>query len=84
MINLLKKDLIACFKADIKTIVKLIVGILIFSFILFPIASIMIPLFISYIFILRSFYLDELNKCDYFERLSFPSNMYAIRVKLYI
>ena len=26
----------------------------------------MIPLFISYIFILRSFYLDELNKCDYF------------------
>lgn len=66
MINLLKKDLIACFKADIKTIVKLIVGILIFSFILFPIASIMIPLFISYIFILRSFYLDELNKCDYF------------------
>ena len=66
MINLLKKDLIACFKADIKTIIKLIVGILIFSFILFPIASIMIPLFISYIFILRSFYLDELNKCDYF------------------
>lgn len=66
MINLLKKDLIACFKADIKTIVKLTVGILIFSFILFPIASIMIPLFISYIFILRSFYLDELNKCDYF------------------
>lgn len=66
MISLLKKDLIACFKADIKTIVKLIVGILIFSFILFPIASIMIPLFISYIFILRSFYLDELNKCDYF------------------
>lgn len=66
MINLLKKDLIACFKADIKTIVKLMVGILIFSFILFPIASIMIPLFISYIFILRSFYLDELNKCDYF------------------
>ena len=66
MFNLLKKDLIACFKADIKTIVKLIVGILIFSFILFPIASIMIPLFISYIFILRSFYLDELNKCDYF------------------
>lgn len=66
MINLLKKDLIACFKADIKTIAKLIAGILIFSFILFPIASIMIPLFISYIFILRSFYLDELNKCDYF------------------
>lgn len=66
MINLLKKDLIACFKADIKTIIKLTVGILIFSFILFPIASIMIPLFISYIFILRSFYLDELNKCDYF------------------
>lgn len=66
MINLLKKDLIACFKADTKTIVKLTVGILIFSFILFPIASIMIPLFISYIFILRSFYLDELNKCDYF------------------
>lgn len=66
MINLLKKDLIACFKADIKTIVKLIVGILIFSLILFPIASVMIPLFISYIFILRSFYLDEINRCDYF------------------
>ena len=66
MINLLKKDLIACFKADIKTISKLIIGLIIFSFILFPIAVIMIPLFISYIFILRSFYLDELNKCDYF------------------
>lgn len=66
MINLLKKDLIACFKADLKTIAKLMIGILIFSFILFPIAVITIPLFISYIFILRSFYLDELNKCDYF------------------
>lgn len=66
MINLLKKDLVACFKTDIKTIVKLIVGLIIFSFILFPISVIMIPLFISYIFILRSFYLDELNKCDYF------------------
>ena len=66
MINLLKKDLVACFKTDIKTIVKLIVGLIIFSFILFPISVIMIPLFISYIFILRSFYLDELNKCEYF------------------
>lgn len=66
MINLLKKDLVACFKTDIKTILKLIVGLIIFSFILFPISVIMIPLFISYIFILRSFYLDELNKCDYF------------------
>lgn len=66
MINLLKKDLIACFKADLKTIAKLMIGILIFSFILFPIAVITIPLFISDIFILRSFYLDELNKCDNF------------------
>ena len=66
MINLLKKDLVACFKTDIKTIVKLIVGLIIFSFILFPISVIMIPLFISYIFILRSLYLDELNKCEYF------------------
>ena len=66
MINLLKKDLVACFKTDIKTILKLIVGLIIFSFILFPISVIMIPLFISYIFILRSFYLDELNKCEYF------------------
>ncbi|MEG0856164.1 MAG: ABC-2 transporter permease, partial [Terrisporobacter sp.] len=65
MINLLKKDLIACFKADIKIIVKLIVGILIFSLILFPISPIVVPLFISYIFILRSFQIDELNKCDY-------------------
>lgn len=66
MINLIKKDLRACFKADLKTIAKLAIGILLFSFLLFPIAGITIPLFISYIFIFRSFYLDELNKCDYF------------------
>lgn len=66
MINLLKKDLIICFRADIKTISKLIIGLIILSFILFPIAVIIIPIFISYIFIFRSFYLDELNKCDYF------------------
>lgn len=66
MINLIKKDLRACFKADLKTIGKLALGILIFSFILFPVAGIAIPLFISYIFIFRSFYLDELNKTDYF------------------
>lgn len=66
MINLLKKDLIACFKADTKTIIKLIIGLFIFSSILYPLASITIPLFISYIFIIRSFQLDEINKCDYF------------------
>lgn len=66
MVNLLKKDLIACFKADTKTIMKLIIGIFIFSSILYSLSSITIPLFISYIFIIRSFQLDEMNKCDYF------------------
>lgn len=66
MINLLKKDLIACFKTDTKTIIKLIIGLFIFSSILYALSSITIPLFISYIFILRSFQLDEINKCDYF------------------
>ena len=66
MLNLIKKDLIACFKADLKTIAKLLIGIFIFSVILIPISSIAIPLFISYIFIFRSFHLDELNKTDYF------------------
>ncbi|MGL5315342.1 MAG: ABC-2 transporter permease [Peptostreptococcaceae bacterium] len=66
IINLIKKDLRACFKADIKTIAKLLIGILIFSFILLPVSTIAIPLFISYIFIFRSFHLDELNKTDYF------------------
>lgn len=66
MINLIKKDLRACFKADLKTIGKLAFGLLLFSFILMPVAGIAIPLFISYIFILRSFYLDELNKTDLF------------------
>lgn len=66
MINLLKKDLIACFRADIKTIIKLIIGLFIFSFILYYLSSMIIPLFISYIFIMRSFQLDEMNKCDYF------------------
>ena len=66
MINLLKKDLIACFKADTKTIIKLLIGLFIFSSILYALSSITIPLFISYIFIIRSFQLDEMNKCDYF------------------
>ena len=65
MINLLKKDLIACFRADTKTIIKLIIGLFIFSSILYYLSSIAIPLFISYIFIIRSFQLDEMNKCDY-------------------
>lgn len=66
MINLLKKDLIACFKTDKKTITKLLIGLFIFSSILYALSSITIPLFISYIFIIRSFQLDEMNKCDYF------------------
>lgn len=66
MINLIKKDLRACFKTDLKTLGKLALGILLFSFILMPMAGIVTPLFISYIFIFRSFYLDELNKTDYF------------------
>ncbi|MGL5347517.1 MAG: ABC-2 transporter permease [Peptostreptococcaceae bacterium] len=66
MLNLIKKDLIACFKTDIRTIGKLILGLIIFSAILVPISSMAIPLFVSYIFIFRSFYLDELNKTDYF------------------
>lgn len=66
MINIIKKDLRACFMTDTKTIIKLVVGIFIFSFLLIGISSIAIPLFLSYIFIFRSFYLDEANKCDYF------------------
>lgn len=66
MINLIKKDLIACFKTDTKTIIKLLIGLFIFSSILYALSSITIPLFISYIFIIRSFQLDEVNKCDYF------------------
>lgn len=66
MINLVKKDLRACFKADLKTIIKLVIGILIFSLLLVHISMIAIPLFVSYIFIFRSFYLDEQNKMDYF------------------
>lgn len=66
MINLLKKDLMACFKADIKSVIKLLMGIILFSLILLPTIPIAVPFFISYIFILRSFQIDELNKCDYF------------------
>lgn len=66
MLNLLKKDLRACFKIDLKTIVKIVFGIFLFTFILAYFASIAIPLSISYVFIFKSFYLDELNKCDYF------------------
>ena len=66
MINLLKKDIRACFKTDFKMIIKLLVGIVIFSTILMPFATVAIPLFLSYIFIIKSFQIDELNKCDYF------------------
>lgn len=66
MINLLKKDLMACFKSDIKSVIKLLIGIILFSLILLPTIPIAVPFFISYIFILRSFQIDELNKCDYF------------------
>lgn len=66
MINLLKKDLMACFKSDIKTVIKLLIGVILFSLTLLPTIPIAVPFFISYIFILRSFQIDELNKCDYF------------------
>ena len=66
MINLLKKDIRACFKTDFKMIIKLLVGIVVFSTILMPFATVAIPLFLSYIFIIKSFQIDELNKCDYF------------------
>lgn len=66
MINLLKKDLMACFKSDIKSVIKLLIGVILFSLILLPTIPIAVPFFISYIFILRSFQIDELNKCDYF------------------
>lgn len=70
MFNLLKKDLICCFKVDSKTIIKLIVGIVLISIILMPsmlspLSAITLTFFLSYIFIFRSFYLDEINKCDY-------------------
>lgn len=66
MINLLKKDIRACFKTDFKMIIKLLVGIVVFSTILMPFSTVTIPLFLSYIFIIKSFQIDELNKCDYF------------------
>ncbi len=66
MINLLKKDIRACLKADFKMIIKLLIGIVVFSTVFMPFATIAIPLFLSYIFIIRSFQIDELNKCDYF------------------
>lgn len=66
MINLLKKDIRACFKTDFKMIIKLLVGIVVFSTILMPFSTVAIPLFLSYIFIVKSFQIDELNKCDYF------------------
>lgn len=66
MINLLKKDIRACFKTDFKMIIKLLVGIVVFSTILMPFSTVAIPLFLSYIFIIKSFQIDELNKCDYF------------------
>ena len=71
MFSLLKKDLIACFKIDLKTIIKVLVGMFLISIILMPsvltpYSAVTLTFFISYIFIFRSFYLDELNKCDYF------------------
>lgn len=71
MFNLLKKDLISCFKIDSKTIIKLIIGIILISIILMPsiltrLSTIALTFFLSYIFIFRSFYLDEANNCDYF------------------
>lgn len=66
MINLLKKDIRACFKTDFKMIIKLLIGIVVFSTILMPFSTVAIPLFLSYIFIIKSFQIDELNKCDYF------------------
>lgn len=66
MINLLKKDIRACFKTDFKMIIKLLIGIVVFSTILMPFSTVTIPLFLSYIFIIKSFQIDELNKCDYF------------------
>lgn len=66
MINIIKKDLRACFMTDTKTIIKLVVGLFIFSSILMGLSSVAIPLFLSYIFIFRSFYLDEANNCEYF------------------
>ena len=50
MINLLKKDLMACFKPDIKSVIKLLIGIILFSLILLPTIPIAVPFFISYIF----------------------------------
>lgn len=66
MINIIKKDLRACFMTDTKTIIKLVAGLFIFSSILMGLSSVAIPLFLSYIFIFRSFYLDEANNCEYF------------------
>ena len=71
MFNLLKKDLMCCFKIDSKTITKIIIGIILISVILMPsifmpLSAITLTFFFSYIFIFRSFYLDEINKCDYF------------------
>ena len=71
MFSLLKKDLVACFKIDLKTIIKVLAGMFLISIILMPsvltpYSAVTMTFFISYIFIFRSFYLDELNKCDYF------------------
>ena len=70
MFSLLKKDLVACFKIDLKTIIKVLVGMFLISIILMPsvltpYSAVTLTFFISYIFIFRSFYLDEINKCDY-------------------
>ena len=55
MINLLKNDISACFKTDFKMIIKLLVGIVIFSTILMPFATVAIPLFLSYIFLILDY-----------------------------
>jgi hypothetical protein len=66
MFNLLKKDILINLKTDVRTIIKLIIGIIIFSFILPGAAFIYIPLFISYIIIFKTFHMDENNKCNLF------------------
>lgn len=83
MLNLLKKDLLASFRADAKTILKLIIGLIIFTVLFRPISTITIPLFVCYVFIFRSFYLDEHNKCDYFFN-SMPINKEDVVYSKYI
>ena len=70
MINLLKKDIRSCFKTDFKMIIKLLVGIVVFSTILMPFATVAIPLFLSYIFIIKS-YIYLVIKNDNCDRINY-------------